>query len=37
MSTLCCPFVDEVEFQDTNKVKLSIKEKENNSNGRKFF
>ena len=37
MSTLCCPFVDEVEFQDTNKVKLSIKEKENNSMAENFF
>ena len=37
MSTLCCPFVDEIEFQDTNKVKLLIKEKEYSSVAENFF
>ncbi|MDB9776256.1 3-deoxy-manno-octulosonate cytidylyltransferase [Alphaproteobacteria bacterium] len=37
MSTLCCPFVDEIEFQDTNKVKLLIKEKEHSSVAENFF
>ncbi|MDA1283756.1 MAG: 3-deoxy-manno-octulosonate cytidylyltransferase [Proteobacteria bacterium] len=37
MSTLCCPFVDEVEFQDINKVKLTIKENENISMAENFF
>ncbi len=30
MSTLCCPFLDELEFQDINKVKLLIKKKKIN-------
>jgi 3-deoxy-manno-octulosonate cytidylyltransferase (CMP-KDO synthetase) len=37
MSTLCCPFVDEIEYQDINKVKLLLKEKDNNFIAENFF